>query len=170
MAVLAGCAKTPVVVVTSAPPLEPLGPPHTSASSGARRTTSAAAPSAASLKPPRPSEFKPVAALKDVHFDFDRYDLRSEDAKALDMDAACLKDNARALVLVEGHADERGTNEYNLALGERAEAVVDDLVGQGVRATRISTSSYGEERPLCIEGSEACWAQNRRAHFLVRAE
>jgi outer membrane protein OmpA-like peptidoglycan-associated protein len=84
MAVLAGCAKTPVVVVTSAPPLAPLGPPHTSASSGARRTTSAAAPSAASLKPPRPSEFKPVAAHKDVHFDFDRYDLRSEDAKVLD--------------------------------------------------------------------------------------
>jgi peptidoglycan-associated lipoprotein len=71
------------------------------------------------------------------------------------MDAASLTDNARALVLVEGHADERGTNEYNLALGERrAEAVGDYLVGQGVRATKISTISYGEERPLCIEGSE----------------
>jgi peptidoglycan-associated lipoprotein len=119
----------------------------------------------------RPSEFKPVSALRDVHFDFDRYDLRSEDAKVLDMDAAWLKDNARTLVLVEGHTDERGTNEYNLALGERrAQAVVNYLVGQGVRATRISKISYGEERPLCVVRIEGCWAQNRRAHFLVKAE
>jgi peptidoglycan-associated lipoprotein len=171
IAVLAGCAKTPVTVMASAPAPSPLGPPPASASSGPRHAASAASPGATSPTSVRPSEFKPVSALRDVHFDFDRYDLRSEDAKVLDMDAAWLKDNARTLVLVEGHTDERGTNEYNLALGERrAEAVVNYLVGQGVRATRISKISYGEERPLCVARTEGCWAQNRRAHFLVKAE
>jgi peptidoglycan-associated lipoprotein len=73
-------------------------------------------------------------------------------------------------VLIEGHCDERGTNEYNLALGERrAKATMNYLVGQGVQANRITIISYGKERPTCTEHSEACWAKNRRAHFLVKA-
>jgi peptidoglycan-associated lipoprotein len=109
--------------------------------------------------------------LRDIHFEFDRYDFRQADTKVLDMNAAWLRDNSNALLLIEGHADERGTNEYNLALGQRrAKAAVDYLVGQGVRATRIEIISYGEERPLCVQRTEACWARNRRAHFLVKAE
>ena len=74
------------------------------------------------------------------------------------------------LVLIEGHCDERGTNEYNLALGERrAKATMNYLVSQGVQAARITIISYGEERPLCTEKTEACWARNRRAHFLTKA-
>jgi peptidoglycan-associated lipoprotein len=87
------------------------------------------------------------------------------------MNAAWLKDNSHALLLIEGHADERGTNEYNLALGERrAKAAVDYLVSQGVHTARIKSVSYGEERPLCVGRTETCWARNRRAHFLIKAE
>jgi peptidoglycan-associated lipoprotein len=108
--------------------------------------------------------------LKTIYFDFDKYDIRPGDAKTLDGDAAWLKSNADNLVLIEGHCDERGTNEYNLALGERrAKATMNYLVAQGVQASRITIISYGKERPTCTEHSEACWAQNRRAHFLVKA-
>jgi peptidoglycan-associated lipoprotein len=107
--------------------------------------------------------------LKDIHFDFDKYDIRPGDAKVLDANAAWLKTNNN-LVLVEGHCDERGTNEYNLALGERrAKATMNYLVAQGVQANRITIISYGKERPVCTEHNEACWARNRRAHFLVKA-
>ncbi len=81
-----------------------------------------------------------------------------------------MKENPDYLILIEGHCDERGTNEYNLALGERrAKSTMNFLVSQGVQANRITLISYGEERPLCTEHNEACWAQNRRAHFLVKA-
>ncbi|MFI5377026.1 MAG: peptidoglycan-associated lipoprotein Pal [Candidatus Rokuibacteriota bacterium] len=134
-------------------------------------TPSPAAPSTAapSTTPPAPSEFTANANLKDVFFDFDKYDVRPNDAKTLDTNAAWLKSNDN-LVLIEGHCDERGTNEYNLALGERrAKATMNYLVAQGVQASRITIISYGKERPTCTEHSEACWAQNRRAHFLVKA-
>ena len=95
--------------------------------------------------------------------------MRSEDTKILDANATWLKTNSNMLVLVEGHCDERGTNEYNLALGERrAKAAMNYLVSQGVQASRITIISYGEERPACTEKTEACWAKNRRAHFLVK--
>jgi peptidoglycan-associated lipoprotein len=110
-----------------------------------------------------------VAALKEVYFDFDKYDIRPDDAKTLDTNAAWLKSNADNLVLIEGHCDERGTNEYNLALGERrAKATMNYLVSQGIQANRITIISYGEERPVCTEHMEACWAKNRRAGFLVK--
>ena len=87
----------------------------------------------------------------------------------LDANAAWLKSNGNHLLLIEGHCDERGTNEYNLALGERrAKSAMNYLVSQGVQAARITIISYGEERPLCTEHTETCWAQNRRDHFLVK--
>jgi peptidoglycan-associated lipoprotein len=133
-------------------------------------TPSPVAPSTTpSATPPAPSEFTANANLKDIFFDFDKYDVRPNDAKTLDANAAWLKSNEN-LVLIEGHCDERGTNEYNLALGERrAKATMNYLVAQGVQASRITIISYGKERPTCTEHSEACWAQNRRAHFLVKA-
>jgi peptidoglycan-associated lipoprotein len=111
-----------------------------------------------------------VPDLKDIHFDFDRYDIRQADAKALDANAAWLKSNGGMLLLIEGHCDERGTNEYNLALGERrAKAAMNYLVGQGVQARRITLISYGKEKPACASHDEGCWAMNRRAQFLVKA-
>ena len=109
------------------------------------------------------------AAIRDVHFEFDRYDLTGETTRTLEELAQALKANPAFDVLVEGHADERGTTEYNLALGQRrAQAAKDYLVSLGVDARRIDTISYGEERPLDPEQNELAWALNRRAHFVVR--
>jgi len=132
----------------------------------------AAAPGGTTAAPgarPAVQEFAANPNLKDINFDFDKYDIRPGDAKILDTNATWLKGN-NVLVLIEGHCDERGTNEYNLALGERrAKATMNYLVSQGVQANRITIISYGEERPLCTEHNEACWATNRRAHFLSKA-
>jgi peptidoglycan-associated lipoprotein len=118
---------------------------------------------------PAPRDFAAVPELQDIFFDFDKYDIRPADARTLDANAAWLKSNPNSLVLIEGHCDERGTNEYNLALGERrAKSTMNYLVSQGVQANRITIISYGEERPACTEKSEACWAKNRRSHFLVK--
>jgi peptidoglycan-associated lipoprotein len=118
---------------------------------------------------PSPKEFVESAALRDVYFDFDRYDIRTGDKGTLDENARWLKSNQSALLLIEGHCDERGTNEYNLALGERrAKATRDYLVSVGIDAGRITVISYGEERPTCTDKAEPCWSKNRRAHFLVK--
>jgi len=119
---------------------------------------------------PNPADFGPASELGDVHFDFDRYDIRPGDAKILDTDAAWLKTNGYQL-LIEGHCDERGTNEYNVALGERrAKSTMNYLLAQGIAATRMTIVSYGEERPVCAEHQESCWSQNRHAHFLVKRD
>ena len=170
---LVGCPKRPATTAASAPP--PTGSPAPSAAAPSTApspsmTPSPVAPSTSSpTTPPAPSEFRATENLKDVFFDFDKYDIRPNDAKTLDTNAAWLKSNDN-LVLIEGHCDERGTNEYNLALGERrAKATMNYLVSQGVQASRITIISYGKERPTCTEHTESCWAQNRRAHFLVKA-
>ena len=169
---LVGCPKRPATTAASAPP--PTGTPAPSAAAPSTApspsmTPSPVAPSTSSTNPPAPSEFRATDNLKDVFFDFDKYDIRGNDAKILDTNAAWLKSNDN-LVLIEGHCDERGTNEYNLALGERrAKSTMNYLVAQGVQASRITIISYGKERPTCTEHTESCWAQNRRAHFLVKA-
>jgi len=118
-----------------------------------------------------PKAYSTVASLDDIHFDFDSYDIRPDAAKILETSARWLKDNPRHLVLIEGHADERGTNEYNIALGDRrARAAMNYLVSHGVSSKRISRISYGEERAACKEHTEDCWAKNRRAHFSVKAQ
>jgi len=117
---------------------------------------------------PVPKDFAAVPELKTVFFAFDKADLRPDDAALLDQNAEWLKGNDM-LVLVEGHADERGTNEYNLALGERrAKAIRDYLIGKGIAAERINTVSYGEERPLCTDKTEDCFKQNRRGDLLAK--
>ena len=177
---LVGCPKRPATTAASAPAPAATGPsmgagPSAAAPAGPSTPSSPAAPTpgpstAAPGTPPRPSEFSANAALKDVYFDFDKYDIRPGDAKILDANAGWLKQNDSMLVLIEGHCDERGTNEYNLALGERrAKATMNYLVAQGIQANRITIISYGEERPVCTEKSESCWAQNRHSHFLVKA-
>jgi peptidoglycan-associated lipoprotein len=172
---ITGCARRPATTAASAatpaPAAAPSPAPAPSAPSAAAPAPPAPAAAAAPAQAPRPvpKEFMAVAALKEVYFDFDKYDIRSEDAKTLDANATWLKSNGDNLVLIEGHCDERGTNEYNLALGERrAKATMNYLVSQGIQANRITIISYGEERPVCTEKTEACWAKNRRANFLVK--
>jgi len=183
--VMASCAKRPATIAASAPaPTGVAGATGSSGGSGGSGSTGGGTtsmqPSGSTAAPaptgsttggarPAPRDFAAVSDLKDVFFDFDKYDIRPTDAKMLDANAAWLKSHDNMLVLVEGHCDERGTNEYNLALGERrAKATMNYLVAQGVQANRITIISYGEERPVCTEHTEACWAKNRRAHFLIK--
>jgi peptidoglycan-associated lipoprotein len=106
--------------------------------------------------------------LKDIHFDFDRYDIRPEDTQILKENAALLSKYPQVKVQVEGHCDERGTNEYNLALGERrANAAKKYLLSLGISTDRISSISYGEEKPLDTGHDEEAWAKNRRGHFVI---
>ena len=106
--------------------------------------------------------------LTDIQFDYDAFDLSTEARTTLQSHAEWLKKNGGAKVEIEGHCDERGTVEYNLALGaKRAKATRDYLVNLGVDANQLSTISYGEELPACKESTESCWQQNRRAHFLL---
>jgi peptidoglycan-associated lipoprotein len=106
--------------------------------------------------------------MKDIQFDFDRYTLSADSQEVLQRNAEWLKDNPWAQVQIEGHADDRGTSEYNLALGaKRAEAAKAYLVAQGVSPERLSTISYGEELPVCRERAEGCWQRNRRAHSAI---
>ena len=172
---ITGCAKRPATTAATTAAPAPAPPATSSAPAPTQPAPSSgaaapAAPAAPGQTPrPSPKEFMAVAALKEVYFDFDKYDIRPEDAKTLDTNATWLKSNADNLVLIEGHCDERGTNEYNLALGERrAKATMNYLVSQGIQANRITIISYGEERPVCTEHTEACWAKNRRASFLVK--
>ena len=112
--------------------------------------------------------FKDTDFLKDIYFKFDKYDLDDESRQILNQNASYLKANSSAAVEVQGHCDERGTNNYNVALGERrAHSTKMYLVSRGVSARRIHTISYGEERPFCFDSNAACWQKNRRAHFRI---
>ena len=109
--------------------------------------------------------------LKEVYFDFDQYELDTEDRAILRANADWLKKNPTARVEIEGHSDERGTNEYNLALGaKRAQAAKDYLTSLGISADRIATISYGEEIPACQSQSEDCRQKNRRDRFVITAQ
>jgi len=114
---------------------------------------------------PRPED---ALILKDIHFDFDKSEIKQEDEEILAGISEWLLNHPEAFIQIEGHCDERGTNEYNIALGERrALSVRSYLTALGTNPDRILTISYGEEKPVCSESLENCWAQNRRAHFLV---
>jgi peptidoglycan-associated lipoprotein len=109
--------------------------------------------------------------LKDIHFDFDKYNIRPEDAEILKENAALLKKYPKVKIQIEGHCDERGTTEYNLALGERrANSGKRYLVSLGISPDRISTISYGKERPLDPGHNEEAWAKNRRDHTIISSK
>ena len=113
-----------------------------------------------------PPPAQPIRELADIFFDFDRFAIRRDAQLVLEGDAAILKVKPFDPVVIEGHCDERGTSAYNLVLGERrAQAASRYLQDLGVAASQIQIISYGEERPFCVEHSEACWQSNRRAHF-----
>jgi len=105
--------------------------------------------------------------MKDVFFEYDSYEITSQYQPVIQADARFLQQHPNMTFVIEGHCDERGSIEYNLTLGEyRATAAKQALVAQGVSAARIRTISYGKEKPFCTESTEACWQQNRRAHFV----
>ncbi len=107
--------------------------------------------------------------LKDIYFDFDRADLRADARETLKANADWLKKNPTATVQIEGHCDERGTAEYNLALGaRRAQSAKDYLVTLGIPEQRLSTVSYGQELPVCTEHNEDCWQKNRHDRFVTK--
>jgi len=119
--------------------------------------------------PPREEQFVDVAALSPIHFDFDKADIRKDAVDTLTSHIAWLKDHGDALLLIEGHCDERGTDEYNVALGERrAKSVGEVLAAHGIAPDRIVTTSFGRERPICTANTEECRMQNRRAEFRVK--
>jgi peptidoglycan-associated lipoprotein len=105
--------------------------------------------------------------MKDVFYAYDSYEISPEGESVIEADAKFLQQHPNMTFVIQGHCDERGSIEYNLTLGEyRANAAKQALVQQGVSATRIRTISYGKEKPFCTESTEACWQQNRRAHFV----
>jgi peptidoglycan-associated lipoprotein len=105
--------------------------------------------------------------VRDIFFEYDRYDLRPEDQSVVDSDAAFLKSHPAIKLTIEGHCDERGSTDYNLALGDnRANAAREALLRAGVSADQIKVISYGKEKPFCEESTEACWQSNRRDHFV----
>jgi peptidoglycan-associated lipoprotein len=144
-------------------------------------TPETSVPSTTEPTEPQPSVEKPTTEgpvvldidevskqLQPVFFDFNKYDIREDQIPALQNDARVLKQNQTVTVLVEGHCDERGTDEYNLALGERrADAAKDFLVSLGIEEARLSTISYGESKPFAQGHNEDAWRQNRRAQFVA---
>jgi len=119
---------------------------------------------------PGPSEEELFSQnMKDVYFDYDKADIRGDQQGSLQADIDFLKQHPNIHFTIEGHCDERGSTEYNLALGDnRANAVRNGLVQGGVSADSIKTISYGKEKPFCSESNEACWQQNRRGHFVYQ--
>jgi peptidoglycan-associated lipoprotein len=169
---LAGCAKQPVSSggLTSAP--APGGARTDGAGTAGGFGAGGAGGSGVLSGAQRPAikDFVAAPDLADIHFDFDRADIREPEAKVLDSHASWLKAHSDHFVLIEGHCDERGTNEYNTALGDRrAKATMNYLLSRGVAPARITLVSYGEERPVCAQHDDACWAKNRRAHFMMKA-
>lgn len=157
VAVLAGCSKKKEVA-------EPAPPPAPTPTA----ETPPPAPPPTTTEPEQPA--KTVQdQIADVFFDYDSAELSSSAQSTLDANGKVLNDNPSANVTIEGHCDERGTVEYNLALGDRRAASAKDyLVRFGISAGRLSAVSYGEERPFATGADEAAYAQNRRAHFVVR--
>jgi peptidoglycan-associated lipoprotein len=153
---LGACTHKQEAVTTAPPPAPP--PP-----------AAAPAPVTSSILPGSAEDFR-VNVGDTVHFEFDQYNVQESDKAILGRQAAWLAKYPAVRVTVEGHADERGTREYNLALGaRRANAVKEYLVSQGVSTARVETVSYGKERPICTQSDEACWAQNRRGVTTITA-
>lgn len=143
-----------------------------SAGANADADTNATLPSQADIEEARirGKEFAPTVDLQPVRFDFDAYSIADGERIALRANAEYLKGHPDLDILVEGHCDERGTTEYNLALAQkRAKAVRDYYMHLGVPGGKMATLSFGEERPSCQEPSEACWSENRRAETKIRA-
>jgi peptidoglycan-associated lipoprotein len=163
----AGCAPSATKPEPGAA-AAPAKPAEQSPGEGQRGATGESTTGQSSLDELQKGKPPTSGPLKDIYFSFDRYDLEGEARETLKVNADWLKRNPVARIEIEGHCDERGTNEYNLALGaKRAQAAKDYLITLGISTERLSTISYGEEIPVCREQNESCWHQNRRARFVV---
>ncbi len=139
--------------------------PGGSATASARVTVTVPAPAAATPRQPSLEELF-TKEVQDAFFDYDKASIRDDARSALAKTAEFLRSYPQVAVVIEGHCDERGSTEYNVALGDRRDdAAKEFLVSQGIAGDRIQTVSYGKERPFCTQSNEACWQQNRRAHF-----
>ena len=147
----------------------------TAKGAGGTQTATARVTVNAPPPPPPPAPAQPTATeeelfgqnVKDIYFDYDKSDVKSDQQASIQADAAFLQQHPNISFTIEGHCDERGSTEYNLALGDsRASSVKNALVSAGVSADRIKTVSLGKEKPFCTESNEACWQQNRRGHFV----
>ncbi len=129
----------------------------------------APAPQPQAEEAPQPQAVpQPEIKLESVYFDFDRSNIRADASQVLKNNAEALKNAQNVRVRIEGNCDERGTNDYNMALGERrAKAVQDYLITLGIDTNILTTVSYGEERPVCTEQNETCWSKNRRVDLVV---
>lgn len=153
--ILGACTHKQEAVNTAPPPAPP------------PQTAPAPAPVTSRILPGSAEDFR-VNVGDTVHFGYNEYNIQDNDRALLGRQAQWLARYPAVRVSVEGHCDERGTREYNLALGaRRANAVKEYLVSQGVSAARVETVSYGKERPICTDSNEACWTQNRRGVTLV---
>jgi peptidoglycan-associated lipoprotein len=167
---LAACGSEP------APPPEPepmveVGP-NLDSLRAYEDSVRAAAEAAARLQAERTAAMANARAILEqrVHFDYDESDIRADAESVLRQKVAILRASPAVQLRIEGHADERGSTEYNLALGNRrAQAVVDFFVTQGLAANRFQTTSFGEERPLVNQSNESAWSQNRRGEFIIFA-
>ena len=179
----AACAKKKVAVATPPPPVPIAAPAATpkSASPPPARTAMTQPPADNTPAPRYPNATtraridQLLAKIDDAYFDYDKYSLRPDALKALQVDSTELRDILRGYpdykLTVEGHADERGSAEYNVALGDRrASAAKDYLVGIGIPSAQLDVISYGKERPICQEHDEACWQRNRRIHIVATAQ
>jgi len=171
---LFGCPKRPDVVQAPPAPAGPAAAAPAPSPAQPQAPMVQVTPPATPVQPAPAAPQQPAAApmaspLKDVFYDFDKSNIRDDQKAALSDDVAWLKANPSAKVLIEGHCDERGTVEYNLALGERrAKGAKDYLIAAGIAADRISTISYGKERPFVLGHDEAAWKWNRRSHFVLQ--
>lgn len=133
----------------------------------ARVTVSAAPPPEQPAAPSLTEQELFAKNVQDIYFDYDKADIRASEQPALQADAQFLQQHSSIHITVEGYCDERGSTEYNLALGtSRADSVKNALIQAGIDASRIKTYSYGKEKPFCTQSTEACWQQNRRGHFV----
>lgn len=169
---ISACASTPEVEeIVEAPVQQPAPAPIVEAQPTAPVVQAPMQPVAAPYTGPEPGtadHFKYVSGDDRVYFGYDRYDLSNQARDVLRKQAEWLGQYGQAIVVVGGNADERGTREYNLALGaRRADTVKAFLVSQGVNPSRVTTVSYGKERPIAGESNEAAWALNRNAHSAV---
>jgi len=137
----------------------------------ARVTVTAPAAPAAAPAPSLSDEQAFQQQVKDIYFDYDKYDLRPTDQAIIQQNVQFLQSHPNVRITIEGHCDERGSTEYNLALGDnRANAAMAAMTQAGIAADRIKKISYGKEKPFCTESTEECWQHNRRAHFVFGAQ
>jgi peptidoglycan-associated lipoprotein len=162
---VSGCGKKAPPPAPAPPPAAPAAPPPAPAPSEREELRQSEYDR---IKGMATDEIERMGLLAEIHFDYDKSDIREGDRQVLAKNAEALKKFDFLKITVEGHCDERGSVEYNLALGERrAKAAFDYLVSLGVPADRLKSVSYGKEVPLCQQASEECWSRNRRAHFTI---